>query len=187
MSETTARPPARAHHLRFKYALVTRALEEPSSFVELCMSPSALAELWNAIGSALPEEERIDGRTLAARNAGDLDHPVLMVTFPPPERPNEAYHVCALPMTARPDANGSLHIPDADGPIALRMFGLERSILPDGGLIGFVVEWTAAVRHNYDAPDNASPAAFWKAILEIFGGTRVAVHTLPMPNTRGTS
>ena len=29
---------------------------------------------------------------------------------------------------------------------------------PDGGLIGFVVEWTREIRHNYDAPDIANIA-----------------------------
>jgi hypothetical protein len=105
----------------------------------------------------------------------------VMITLPPPERPNEAYHLCALPTTACHGADGGLFLPDLEpaAELALRIFGLERSMLADGSLIGFVVEWTAVDRFNYDAPDNASPGAFWKAILEIVAGTRKAIHTTP--------
>jgi hypothetical protein len=32
-------------------------------------------------------------------------------------------------------------------------------------------------RHNYDAPDDPSQAAFWRAIIEVVVGTRKTVHT----------
>lgn len=173
------RPEPRAHPLRFKYALVTLALDTARELVNLCATPGALAELWERIGSDLPAEDRCDGGGLGARNVGDDVRPVVMITLPPPERPNEAYHLCLVPMSAHLQPDGSLFIPDPGADLRLRVFGLERSVLPDGGLIGFVVEWTAADRFNYDAPDNGSPGAFWKAILEIFGGTRAAIHATP--------
>jgi len=183
---TVERPPPRAHHLRFKYALVNRALEAPRALVSLCGSPTELAALWEATGVGVDEAERCDGTGLAARNVGDPLHPVIMVTFPRPERPNEAYFVCVVPAAGRLGDDGSLIVEDAPGEPELRVFGLERSMLPDGGLIGFVVEWTTTRRYNYDAPDNGSPGALWKAILEIYGETRKPVHTASRtPGTEG--
>jgi hypothetical protein len=165
--------------MQFKYALVARALARPRELIELCSSAAGLAALWDAIGRELPEAERCDGSRLAVRQLGDASRPVVMIALPPPERPNEAYLLCAVPAAAYLKPDGSLFIPDPADELALRMFGLERSVLPDGGLIGFVVEWTASARLNYDAPDNASPGALWKAILEIFGGARSAIHSIP--------
>lgn len=169
---TTDRDPPRTHHMQFKYAVVAHALEKASELIAF-----DLVTLWDAIGAALPEDERIPSTGLAARNAGDAVHPVLMITLPPPERPNEAYYLCAIPANAEPDGKGGLHLPDPEGPLRLRIFGMERSVLPDGGLIGFVVEWTTLYRHNYDAPDDPSPTAFWRAINEVVAGTRKTVHT----------
>jgi hypothetical protein len=173
---TPERPPPRAHHLQFKYQLVEIALTNGPAFVELCASEDKLAALWNDVGANTVEAERCDG-TPRAQNVGDAQRPVLMITMPPPERPNEAYFLCAFPKAARLDDKGGMWVPDPDGPLELRIFGMERSMLPDGGLIGFVVEWTPVYRHNYDAPDNGSPGAFWKAILEVVGGTRASVHS----------
>jgi hypothetical protein len=169
---TTDRDPPRAHHMQFKYAVVTHALEKPAELVTM-----DYALLWEAIGAGLPDDERIEPAGLDARNAGDAAHPVLMISLPQPERPNEAYYLCAVPANAQPDGNGGLNLPDPEDGLRLRIFGMERSVLPDGGLIGFVVEWTSLYRHNYDAPDDASQAAFWRAINEIIAGTRKTVHT----------
>ena len=174
MSEPDREPP-RAHAMQFKYALVARALDRPDELVALCAS--GLDELWDAIGAALPEPDRIAPTGLAARNVGDAVHPLVMITLPRPERPNEAYYLCAVPTNAKPDGKGGLNLPEPDDGLHLRMFGMERSVLPDGGLIGFVVEWTEMYRHNYDAPDDPSQAAFWRAIIEIVSGTRSSIHT----------
>jgi hypothetical protein len=174
--DTPDRPPPRPHHLKFKYAVVATALRSPSELVARCEQPDELLALWHAIGSDL--DERLEPTGLSARNVGDAQRPVLMIMLPAPERPNEAYYLCAVPRSATIDRDGSLFIPDPSGPLELRIFGMERSMLPDGGLIGFVVEWTNAFRHNYDAPDNASPSAFWKAILEVFAGTRSPIHSM---------
>lgn len=168
----TDRDPPRAHPMQFKYAVVTRALEQPSELVTL--DP---LELWDAIGAGLPEAERIASTGLVMRNAGDAMHPVLVISLPPPERPNEAYYLCAIPSNAQADGKGGLDLPDPEGGLHLRIFGMERSVLPGGGLIGFVVEWTALYRHNYDAPDDPSQAAFWRAIIEVVAGARTTVHT----------
>ena len=175
---TAERPPPRPHHLRFKYALVQRALQAAPELVDVCTRPGGLLALWSELGAALPDEDRCPDTGLGAQNVGDAQRPVIMITLPPAERPNEAWFMCAFPKPATLDDKGALWVPDPTGPLELRMFGMERSILPDGGLIGFVVEWTRAYRHNYDAPDNASPGAFWKAILEVVGGTRAAIHTM---------
>ena len=50
-------------------------------------------------------------------------------------------------------------------------------MLPDGGLIGFVVDWTASRRRNYDTPDDPSPGAFWEAVAQVIAGTRRPIHT----------
>jgi hypothetical protein len=169
---TADRDPPRAHHMQFKYAVVNRALEAPSDLVTF-----DFLTVWEALGAGLPEPERIASTGLAVRNAGDAQHPVIMISLPAPERPNEAYYLCAIPSNARSDGKGGLDLPDPDGPLHLRIFGMERSVLPDGGLIGFVVEWTEMYRHNYDAPDDPSQAAFWRAIIEVVVGTRKTVHT----------
>ena len=183
VSVTDERPAPRAHHLGFKYAIVRRALRNARELIDICTRPGALAALWDSVGVELVEGERLTGLGLSARNVGDAQRPCIMITLPPPERPNEAYFLCVFPSTARLDNEGSLFVPDATGPLELRVFGMERSMLPDGGLIGFVVEWTHAFRHNYDAPDNRSTAAFWKAILEVVGGTRASVHSASLTRT----
>jgi len=169
--------------LRFKYAIVRRGLREARRLVEICTKPGELEALWATVGEHVVQGERYDGAGLVARNVGDPQRPVIMITCPPPERPNEAYFLCVLPTTARLDNDGSLFVPDPTGPLELRVFGMERSMLPDGGLIGFVVEWTQVFRHNYDAPENPSPAAFWKAILEVVGGKRSSIHSQAMSKT----
>ncbi|HEY5924670.1 MAG TPA: hypothetical protein VIV11_23485 [Kofleriaceae bacterium] len=177
---TVERPPPRPHHLRFKYALVQRALQHAQELIELCTSQGGLLALWNEIGAEQPEAERCVDTGLGAQNVGDAERPVVMITLPPAERPNEAWFLCVFPKPATLDDKGALWVPDPTGPLELRIFGMERSMLPDGGLIGFVVEWTQVYRHNYDAPDNASPGAFWKAILEVVGGTRKPIHTMAL-------
>jgi hypothetical protein len=181
--DAKTRPPARAHHHRFKEAIVTRALAEPARFVETCTTREGLEAFWQEIGGALTEADRSDRRDSAGLDAkviGDLTAPVVMVTLPPPERPNEAYYLAALPTHAR-IIDGSLRLP-APGITNqhFRVFGMERSVLPNGGLIGFVVEWTGAMRRNYDAPSGPSQGAFWAAILEVCSGTRPSLHAMEM-------
>jgi hypothetical protein len=173
------RQPPRDHHNRFKYAVVSRALHHPTELVEIA-TLDGIVGLWNQIGAGLAVEERHLSTEITVRQLGDATKPVVMISLPPPERPNEAYYLCLISAAATIAADGSLFIPESADPLSLRMFGMERSVLPDGGLIGFVVEWTREIRHNYDAPDNPSLGAFWKAILEVFAGTRASIRATEM-------
>jgi hypothetical protein len=170
------RPQARQHHQYFKCAIVSRALHRSKDLVASCTA-EGLAATWNAIGAALPSEERIAPEGLAVKILGNADGPVIMITLPPPERPNEAYYLCIVPAGSQVEGMQLFPPRGPEGTSCFRVFGMERSMLLDGGLSGFVVDWTASRRRNYDAPDDPSPGAFWEAVAQVIAGTRRPIHT----------
>jgi hypothetical protein len=166
------RPLPRTHHHDFKYRLVRLALEDAEQFAGICRDVATLRAEWDRIGETVPE--RIVGDGLAALAVGRL----VMVTLPTPDRPNEAFFVCGFPAAAT-IRDGDLFVPhDAAGPY--RVLALERSVMPNGGFVPFVVEWTKSVRHNYGPPNALSQRSFFGAIVEIVAGKRARLASTPL-------
>ena len=155
------RPTSRKHHQDFKYAIISRALHQPKELVASC-TVEGLTATWNAIGAALPNEERIAPEGLGVKILGNAEGPVFMIMLALPERPNEAYYLCIVPAGSQVEEKQLFPPRGPEGTPCCRVFGMERSILLDGGLTGLVVDWTASRRRNYDAPDDPSPGAFWE-------------------------
>ena len=170
------RPSPRKHHQDFKYAIISRALHRPKELVASC-TVEGLTATWNAISAALSSEERIAPEGLGVKILGNAEGPVFMIMLPPPERPNEAYYLCIVPAGSQVEGKQLFPPRGPEGTSCFRVFGLECSMLLDGGLIGFVVEWTASRRRNYDAPDDPSPGAFWEAVAQVVAGRRRPIHT----------
>ncbi len=174
---------AREHHRCFKYALVTRALVEPARFLAETTTAEGATALWTEIGDSIADEdERLPAAGMSVRVLGADKAPVVLFTLPPAERSNEAHFIAIVPAAARTH-EGALIAPIDDGstaPTRFRVFAMERSMLPGGGYIAFVVEWTGTRRRNFDAPQDPSQNAFWDAVLEIFAGTRCAIHSVEM-------
>jgi len=170
------RPSPRKHHQDFKYAIISRALHRPKELVASC-TVEGLTATWNAISAALSSEERIAPEGLGVKILGNAEGPVFMITLPPPERPNEAYYLCMMPAGSQVEGKRLFPSREAEGTSCFRVFGMERSMLLDGGLTGCVVDWTASRRRNYDAPDDPSPGAFWEAVVQVIAGTRRPIHT----------
>src|SRR5262249_37108569 len=156
----------RKHHQDFKYAIISRALHRPKELIASC-TVEGLTTTWNAIGAALPSEECMPPEGLGVKILGNAEAPIFMIMLPPPERPNEAHYLCIVPAGSWVEGQQLFPPRGPAGTSCFRVFGMERSMLLDGGLTRFVVGLTASRPRNYGAPGEPSPGAFWEAVANL--------------------
>ena len=167
-----ASDPRRPHH-RFKLLAIRDALVEPAAFAARYASADRLdqlAELWVEANIAYPAGERVDPDGLAIEVHGEPASPVIFMSLPAPEHPNEAYRLAMIPTESVP--------------LMFRVFALEKAVFPKTGEpLVFVIEIKRNARDNYgppdnDAPNDASRGLFVTAILEICDGKRKPLGTV---------
>jgi hypothetical protein len=115
-----------------------------------------LTALWNKVGQTLPEDQRLRPDGLAARYHPFANHDVILVSFPRPQAPTEAYFAAiAVPINGRSSG--------------VRYLTLEAAVSPlDGARYNMIGEWTRDGAHgNLGSGPAVYPDAFLDVVVEL--------------------
>lgn len=158
----------REHFTRMKYFLATLAFEDSEWFLATfgaSHGSAALIELWNAVGEALPESQRVpsDGLSVNLVAGGDLEK--LVITMPPALNRNEVHFCCLL----------SVHD-------HIRWFLLEVGVHSDGTPATMMVELRPDGRANWGLGPEPELGAFSARVEQICRDQKLQPNAfLPIP------
>jgi hypothetical protein len=125
----------------------------------------ALPGVWDRVGEALPEPDRLSPVGLTVAHHGLPGYEVALVTFPPPQRPAEAHFAAvAVPTVPPSGAAGN----------GLRYLTLDAARSPvDGQRYTVLAEWTADGSHlNHGVGPAPYPGEFLLAVARTLAGRR---------------
>lgn len=162
--------PARQHHYRFVHQelrhMATVAPEKLFEFLSGFGGDQFLTTLWETVGQALPERDRVKPEGLKHRPTIIDGRMACMITLPKAEFEAEAHLVCLVSGKTR--SNSTLRS-RTQSP---RFYTLELGYRADGERYTVLGEWDGTIHINHGDGPPPNQGEFERAIVNLMRDTR---------------